>query len=132
MDEQGHTSDVQFGQESAVVDKLVNCGVCGIAVVAVIVVGILVIRQNTAPSTQPPPAAHAAPTGAPNNAPASFTAATNEQTGPAHATNATDVKTLPPRTVRVDPKPKEVDVPVVIDVHEHRSSPKKSTEGDGR
>ena len=134
MDEQGHTSDLPFQEESAVLDKIVNWGVCGIAGLAVIVVAFLVIRQQSSPAAAPvaAPTQQQAQSGA---SPSPFSAASIEPTHPEVASTLPQATEPPPaikRTRTTDRKPKEVDVPLVVEVHEHRKSSQGSDGGDSR
>ncbi|MCA9293938.1 MAG: hypothetical protein KDA20_09000 [Phycisphaerales bacterium] len=134
MDEQGHTSEAPFGEESAVLDKIINWGVCGIAGIAVVVVAILVIRQQGG-SPAPTPT-QATTNGGASGQVSPLTAATIERpaagtTGGAKADPAAE-DGPPKRPLVRDQKPKEVEVPVVVEVREHRNTAKSGGDDGGR
>lgn len=130
LDNHGHISQSPLGEESAVVDKLINWGVCGIAGVAVLVVALMIVSQQSGSPQPPTPAAG----GTNSTGQASpFTAATIERTGQGETgavTSAAPADGAPIRPlVREPAKPKEVEVPVVIEVREHRNTTKPDSDG---
>jgi hypothetical protein len=128
MDHDFETPDNPFNSHSTIVDRIVNWGVCSIAVIAVIAVGILVARQQMNAPTAPAPIPNVSST-RPATEASPFVAPTMERpAADAAATQPAPAQRTAPKAV----KPKQVDVPVVVEVREHRSEPKKSAEDDGR
>ena len=139
MDDFDHTSDELFERDTAIVDKIVNWGVCSIAGIALLIVGYFAIAPDlggSSPSSaQETPAALSGPgpEALQNPLPGTTTASPEpsaDQTAAAAGPNDPSAR----RERRRASKPEEVEVPVVIEVREHRGDPKStpSRDDDGR